>query len=215
MARTQIATDNFNRAALGANWAQLFPFNGNMQILSSTILAGGSATSQFQAARWVGAGTFTDDQYALIAINSLDFQSQNYSIGVVCRASADQDGNRDYYYAVVYGDAASSYTTALGKVVNGTATELHSAEVAWVAGDTIELECEGTSLRLLRNGVSLGGLFEQTDSDLTTGLPGVAGAGGYAGVSGDNWEGGNITTAGGGGISIPVVMHHLRQLKAR
>lgn len=200
-ARTSVATDNFNRSTgLGSNWTQLNPNWGNIQIeADNDDVRGGSSGGEHQAARWNGAGTFTDDQYASLVVTTLAFQSDNYSIGVICRGSADIDANRDYYEAVVYPDSSNeNRTTALNKYVNGTKTQLHSGIVAWSSGDKIELECEGSTIRVMKNGTALGGSFTQTDTSLTAGKPGIAAASDADNqASGDDWEGGNLTSDAG------------------
>lgn len=211
MARVTIATDNFNRAALGSNWQQLNPIQGNIAIQASTLIVAPNANPDDarQAARFNGttspgtgqvineSGVFTDDQYAKVKIALLQEFDADYSGGVIVRASADQDAARDYYAAVVLADSAGpTYTTILEKIVNGTRTQLHSAQVEWAVGDFIELEAEGTTLRVCKNGTPLGGSFTQTDASLTTGKPGYIGAGDETvGFQGDDWEGGNITAS--------------------
>jgi hypothetical protein len=125
----------------------------------------------------------------------LTFQSTGYYIGVAVRCSADTDGARDYYALIVSSDAAGpNYTTRLIKIVNGSATTLHSASVAWASGDTVELEVEGTTLTGMKNGSALGGSFTQTDTSLTTGKPGILGATDTdTSATGKNWVGGNLT----------------------
>jgi len=198
MARTLIASDDFNRAgpSLGSNWANLNTLSrGDVLINSSTRAAGeysGSA-GEFPAARWVGAGTFTDDQYSSITmLNCIGAGSSAYIIGVIVRASADTYTARDYYEASVQVDPANPLTTTLKKWVNGTATVLHSATVTWANNDVLSLEAEGTTLRVCKNGTPLGGSFTQTDSSLTTGKPGITLA---ASIYGDDWEGGNVSAA--------------------
>lgn len=202
MARDVIATDNFNRASLGADWAQLYPFNGSLVINSSIRLSSdtSSLASSSTAGRWVGAGTFTDDQYAKIAIKFLDDISTSHWGGVIVRASADQDSARDFYYAIVESSGAGpNYTTRVGKIVNGTHTSLATSSVAWAVNDTIELEVEGSALRVFKNGTQITAL-NVTDTALTTGKPGaITNQFFYL----DDWEGGNITGGGGGGGGGP------------
>lgn len=196
MARTQVATDNFNRASLGADWAQLAPINGSIDIYNSTNVKGTNALSidNAMAARWVGAGTFSNDQYSSLVLSVVTWVTADYSIGVICRASADTNANRDFYGASVLMDSSGDKTTVLYKYVNGTYTAIYSAAVAWTVGDRIELEVEGTTLRVCKNGTPLGGSFTQTDSSIATGSPGVACAGGNT-VYGDDWIGGSLTAA--------------------
>ena len=192
MARTAVATDNFNRAdgpGLGANWTNVGPFassSGVMRINSSINIYGGGGGDC--AARWTGAGTFTADQYSSLVVTGVgtDFSY----VGVIARASSDADGNRDYYKYQMRGIFG---TTSLVKVVNGVETTLSAtpATLTWNDGDRIEIECEGTSIRGLKNGVVQ---HSATDSALTTGVPGVtANHVSIVPPFGDDWEGGNIT----------------------
>lgn len=191
MARTSIATDNFNRAngPLGANWASLNNANGADPAIQTNVIGGavaGGPGGNAAAARWVGTGTFTDDQYSSIVIVEADTGSANYGMGVVARASADTDAARDYYYFA----AASNDTYILAKIVNGAETTLASGSQNWVDGDRVEIECQGTTIRGMRNAVTVASV---TDSALTTGKPGIAPWGDGFLATGDDWEGGNLT----------------------
>jgi hypothetical protein len=204
MARTSIATDNFNRASLGSDWAQLNNGNaGAISIDSSIRIKGQYAsqpTDQHAMVRWVGAGTFTDDQYSQVKlVNPLDNVGANYRHGVIVRASADTDSTRDCYEAYIAQDSVTTPTTYLAKWVNGTRTGLYSATQTWAANDTISLEVEGTTLRVCRNGTPLGGSWTVTDSSITTGLPGVSAT---HGCYSDDWEGGNM---GASATSSPAI----------
>lgn len=194
MARTLIASDNFNRASLGADWAQLNAGNaGDIVIDGSTRIRGSFGNQNVDdkaTARWVGAGTFSDDQYSsLVLVNPVIFNGTTVRIGVIARASADTGAGRDYYEAYLLMDSGTTPTTRLVKWVNGTRTQLHSAAVAWAANDRIDLECEGSEIRVCKNGTPLGGSFTQTDTSITTGKPGVTATNS---TFGDSWEGGDI-----------------------
>ena len=197
MSRTSIATDNFNRPAIGADWTQLNDGWGSIATVSSLYFmkaGNGDPTAGTEgAAVWAGTGTFADDQYASAVLVTLEWQSgKNYTIGVICRASTDTNANRDYYWAgVAHDNSASPYTTMFGKVVNGTTTTFYEATAAWAVNDRIELECEGTTIRVLKNGVALGGSFTTTDSAIASGKPGIM-AGGTTTTQGDNWDGGSL-----------------------
>lgn len=145
-------------------------------------------------ARWVGAGTFTADQWSKASVETLTNQGGGQGgLGVIVRASADVNPNYDMYLAVVDSDAGSggTHTIALAKIVNGALTVLSSTTSVVTNGDTVELEAEGTAIRMYLNGVEK---LSATDGDIASGQPGVlclsnSGSGNY----GDNWEGGNMT----------------------
>lgn len=215
MARTSVATDNFNRASLGADWAQLCSYNGTISTTGSTyIYASGYTTPGLTGAmRWVGAGTFTDDQYSSLVIGVLAYENVNINMGVIVRASADNDSTsalntRDFYGVSVCLDAGGpNYTTVLYKVVNGTVTSLNSGSASWAVNDRIELEVEGTTLRVCKNGTALGGSWTVTDSSLTTGNPGVAmSSGGNASFYADDWEGGNLGGAAASAVKRSLLL---------
>lgn len=186
MARSLIASDNFNRASLGADWAQLRPNDGSI-IIDSSIRLGASSVG---AGRWVGAGAFTDDQYASLKLVSIGFGG-SARIGVLVRASGDIDAARDYYFYLLNDGTNVAH---LGKVVNGTETSLASGASAFVTNDLIEVEIEGTALRGLRNGVVERSV---TVSDLATGKPGVMNEETDQ-VFGDDWIAGNLVAAPSG-----------------
>ena len=200
MARTLVASDNFNRAgpALGSNWLQLNNWaSGDCTIDLSTTLKGAGSLPLWAAIRWAGTGTFGGDQYSKATLLTLEFQSTNYGACAIARASADvntSNAQMDFYAAVVYQDSGSggSHTTALIKVVNGTNTTLGATVgVVYTNGDTVEIECEGTTIRFLKNGVEQ---YNRTDSSLATGVPGLMLAGSMT-TRMDDWEGGSLTSA--------------------
>lgn len=186
--------DDFNRAgpALGANYTQHnTALGGSVTIIGTNDAVAGGVSGAQAVARWVGAGTFLDDQYASIKISDpATGSSPSYGMGVGVRISADADATRDYYYALV-----SNNVTILGKVVNGVDTVLASNSTpTWAAGDRVELECEGQILRVCQNGVPLGGAFTLSDNSLVTGLPGIVARGDPGIVSGDDLDIGNMFT---------------------
>jgi hypothetical protein len=200
MARTSIATDDFNRTdgAIGSSWLYIrnTAWQGNPPNIFSNKVFGRATGDQYQVARWAGTGTFANDQYAKATVGTLAAQTADYRCGVVARCSADIDTTADYYGYNLYSDSGTGiYTTVLFKVVNGTYTALNTAAVAWANGDTIEIEVEGTTVRGLKNGVQT---VSVTDSDLTSGKPGllVAGDNGGTVASLDNWEGGDLSSGG-------------------
>ena len=133
MTRVLVASDNFNRASLGANWQQLLPNSGNVTIFGSTHLE----TVDDGAARWVGAGTFSDDQYSSLKIKSIPGGGQGAFLGVLARASGDIDAAADYYAVRLSDDD----TLTIDKVLNGALTNLQSVGTTEFAVDEL-LEIE-------------------------------------------------------------------------
>ncbi len=196
MARgSAVATDDFNRASLGANWSQTNSDYGSMQTVTSTYLNGSSnydlLVNGGPSAKWVGAGSFNNDQWASLVITSPSGLLLEYFLGVMVRASGT-NATRSYYAAVVsYDQTGGNCTLRLMKCVSGTNTSLHSASVAFATGDRIEIEAEGTTIRLCQNGSVLSA-YTTTDAAISTGAPGVIGG---ASTHGDDWQAGNFATA--------------------
>lgn len=200
MPRTLIASDDFNRAdgAVGANWLYIrdTAWQANPPNVTSGQLTPRASGDNYQAIRWAGSGSFSDDQYAKITLQAFSFQTNAYRVGVIVRCSADTNTAADYYSAWVADNAAngSTKTLTVEKRVNGTkSTLLTHTSTTWTNGDTLSLEVEGTTLRVYKNDVQVGS--DITDSSLSTGKPGALVAGGGNVPAGDNWEGGDVSSA--------------------
>ncbi len=171
MARLTVAADEFNREGgpLGGNWEDLItatPFLIVNSVARATSVIAGSA------ARWRDA--VGPNQGAGIEIRSLGNLSTDFWSGVILRASADLDAGRDFYVGRVFENSAGpNYTTEISVVQDSTITVLHSAAMPWVIGDRLELEADGSILRMFRNGTPLGGSFTLTDTTLSSGQPGI------------------------------------------
>ena len=216
MARSSVATDNFNRTSLDGNWTQLNAGNGSITIFSS-VRVGGSHSQPpdaGMAALW-NADSFADDQYAQLVIETIAYINKSNHVGVIVRASTDTGSGRDYYYVTVGGDQfGSNDNTTFGKIVDGTNTEfVQNTDTDWAVTDTLELEAEGTTIRVLRNGVALGGSFTTTDSDLSSGSAGLIG-GGADNMTGDDWEGGDITGAAAAAALEPDIIRSFAVARA-
>jgi hypothetical protein len=191
MARTLVASETFTysdgalASVSGGNWTSLNPSLATPRVTSNKF---DTEHSNRAVARWTGAGTWLANQYAKITLSGLT--SGNAVIGVIVRASADIDGNRDYYSAWV-NENAGAFLTEIYKTVNGTETQLSSVSGdGWANGDIIEIEAEGTTIRVFRNG---GLLRSVTDSDIAGSSSDRAGVIAIAGPLGDDWEGGTLT----------------------
>jgi hypothetical protein len=190
-ARVLIASDDFNRAdgALGANWADIDPTWGTVSITSNKV---GGGSGEGAASRWIGAGSFIDDQYASVVVGGI--ATTNDWVGAMVRVGAGTNASRSYYL-LAFTDTAPQQTY-LVKVVVGTSTTLKTdTSVSWANGDRIEIEVEGTTLRGMKNGVALGGGYTVTDSSISSGLPGIWCNSNTHLITGDDWQGGNLVAA--------------------
>lgn len=191
MARNLVGTDNFNRAALGADWSQRNASNGSVQINANTVVTG-SAFGVMGYAKYVGAlaGSIGNDHYVSLAITGAPTGTANYGMSVHMRVSDDVDGARDCYFVRL------SDQLYLGKIVNGVETILASGGgPTWANGDRLEGEAEGTTIRACRNGTPIGGAYTVTDTSLTTGGVGIGSMGDPGICSGDNVEFGTLAAA--------------------
>jgi hypothetical protein len=198
------ATDSFtdsNGTALtshSANWTQN---NGAFDIQSNALAPNNSGDES--GAHW-NADAFDNDQYAEgVATGFAGNDGIAIGLAVRCHASADT------YYGF-YGDSYSGSGSYLFKMVSGTWTQIGDTGANWEDGDTVWLEVEGTTLTPKVNGSTDPDIGAQTDSSIASGSAGLSGYNDGAANLIDDWEGGNLG-AGPGGISIPVVIWHLRQ----
>jgi hypothetical protein len=195
MARTLVASDAFTYSdgaldsVSGGNWTSLNPASATPSVTSNKF----STPHALKAtARWTGSGTWTADQYAKMTVSGLTGGST--FIGVIVRASADTDSNRDHYSAWINENGGTALTE-IYKTVNGTETSLSSVSGdGWTNGDIIEIEAESTTIRVFRNG---GLLRSITDSSIAGSSSDRAGVIANAGPLGDDWEGGTITGSSG------------------
>ncbi len=188
--RTPVQTDNFtdNDLTIGSvAWDQLNAANAPLDNFSGVV------TNQYSSDGVIRAsGTYANDQYSKLAlVTGINFESGRW-FGVIARASADTWPGRDYYFFYIsFAEGSSPFTYVLGKMVDDTPTTLKTGTAAFVVGDTIEIECEGTTIRGLINGILVD---SATDATLASGKPGIIVKNSL--IEGDNWEGGNLVAGG-------------------
>lgn len=166
--------DNFNRAnenPLGNGvWTTVTGYNA-MQIVSN------AATKTIEAApngSYYTGATFADNQYAQAVRTGIGF------VGVGCRWS----GNSGYYVTVEDGgNYGAIYRVDAGVETLLGATWNHSA----VSGETLRIECSGTTIRVLSNGSEVA---SRTDNTYTSGSPVIHQWNNAATL--DNFVGGNL-----------------------
>lgn len=149
MADHMIVSDNFTRAnstGLGANWTA--DANGGFDIVSNVAKShanSGACQSRFTGAGWTGPA----DGYAQVTIGQSDFPRYAVHFRAV-------PGGTSYCYVI--GDNAASQGSGssdnyLLKIIGGSISGLGSSMFAVNIGDVIRIECIGTTIRGLVNGV--------------------------------------------------------------
>jgi hypothetical protein len=183
-----LATDAFtraNNADLGTAW-DVSTGQGAFAISGNTAISNfvGDAGESYNAITW------PDDQYvqAAVTVTGGTTPGGGAGLGVQARAAT---GAWTAYRLVV--STAVTNNIELAKFVAAGYTLLGQRTQAWTAGDTLRLEAQGTTLRVLRNGVQLGATF--TDSGIASGRGGIVLSFGDS-VAGslDNFEGGDFGT---------------------
>jgi len=165
--------DNFNRAdasPIGGNWSTVAG-------LASTALVSNASTASSNLSDSVSywnAETFPVNQYSkakiAVIVGSAD-------IGITARCATN------FYLSIsrVTGSDILKYT---GGGFSLLASITHAV---YANGDVIGIECEGTTIRSLKNGISQG---STTDSAVTSGAPGVYHW--FTAARLDDWEGGSL-----------------------
>lgn len=178
------ASDSFSSGSgallttYSANWAFV---QGQFRVESNEVRASTGGTEC--CARWSG-DSFTSDQYARVTAVA----PFGYSVGPAVRA---QSGVASWYGAYSYAGDEYFY-----KVIGGVYTEFLVSADDPASGVVVELQAEGSTLRVYYNGALK---FTQTDSSLSGGAAGLAGYGDNATARGDDWEGGNL---GAGSLTV-------------
>jgi hypothetical protein len=187
-----LASDNFNRGPPSepiddsANWT----ISMNMLRAGYGGVAVYGFHDDYSAAFW-SAREWAADQTSQVKLTAAVF-SPTALMGVCVRATT---GN---YYAFI----ASKQLSYVFKFTGGdTWTNLHPEEGTYsgiAVDDVIRLEAEGTTLRAYINDVLEATV---TDSDLSSGSPGVASHDHFVTALLDDWEGDEISAGGGDGAS--------------
>lgn len=191
MARTQVVTDAFPYADgfPSSNWGDLDGSSGQVQVIANAVRNGFSGSMSDM--RWTGAGSIGNDQYAQITITGLSGTGE--SMGVIARAASTANPLRNGYRCYLFDSGTK--TLRIAKVVNDTETVLASDTTlsgSWANGDTVSIECEGTTIRAFRNATQA---LSITDATFSSGSVGVCAVrGGNETIRGDNFDAGNVTS---------------------
>lgn len=208
MARTSVATFAFtgtqNNVLDTAYWTAIsrwLPGDEVCYSASNGFYAGSGGGEA--GARYTGSGSFTADHYSSVLLPVINDAWDAY-IGALGRCSADSGTGRDWYqFRIQNRQDAGACRAVLSKIVNNTETSLDTtpAGVTLSANDRIEIECEGTAIRGMVNGSTT---HSATDSDLTTGLPGIFANGRSATFRGDDWDGGSLGAGAAAAIASTI-----------
>lgn len=176
-----------------ANW--VLPFSEGFDVSSNTLVP--QITGSDVANVWQG-DVWPNDQYGQVAISGGATTDDDQSgVGVILRYA----DSSNFYRIVANGRASSNVTVA--KLVTGTYTMLTQITQAFSAGDTLKVEVQGTTLRVYHNGTQIGS--DVTDSSLSSGDVGMYYSSTAAGMSVDNFEGGDVS-AGGTNATVTAVV---------
>jgi hypothetical protein len=203
MPRSLVASDTFTYAngsldtAAGGNWHDLSL--GSFEITSN---AATTPYTSFAKARWTGAGTWAADQYSKAKMTR-NASSRN---GVCVRVSSTDDPSVTMYAAWVAAQSGSNSNTVIAKWVSGTVTTISDQPGdGWATGDTIELEAVGSQISVFKNGVLLRSVTDTSIPGGSSTRAGIILSDGSGGAAMDDWEGGNITSGGGGTTKVQSV----------
>lgn len=185
--RSVVATDDFNRAdgGLGANWSEAATaYTDNQPVIVSNEVKSGGEGSYDNASYW-NANSFANDQYAKARISALPASGTSL-MGVMVRGNGT-----DYCFNQYKRDSGSNKSRIYWFNAGAyTAIALQNT-TTFATNDTIELEVEGTTYTMYKNGVSI-----------LSGSNASAPSSGSAGLTVydlderlDDWEGGDMVSA--------------------
>ena len=161
----QLASDNFQRGSLGANWTQ--SIRGGMTITSNVAVPLTTAVSDGAS---YNAITWPNDQYSEVtAAPGFKAGAGANFIQPFCRIGGTA-GSPTYYVVFVENSGACF----IEKCIAGTTTNLTSPNINLTIndGDVFRLEVIGTTLTFYQNGIPV---QSQTDSAVTSGPVGMGG----------------------------------------
>ncbi len=185
-------SDNFDRAdgVLSSGWTYLTA--DTFSIISNQI----RPTTNFTGPRGIRTGeTYRPDQYVKLTIAA-------GVLGLSRLFLRYTDTFNNYYLTCEDGSGGwGIYKFSPGSF--GVAVVTLPLPDYPSPGDTIEFQAVGSTLRVLKNGAQVG--TDYTDSDLTTGAPGLSLFRSDAGIYHpliDNWESGDIISGTPAGVLI-------------
>jgi hypothetical protein len=171
---TALATDNFNRAneaPIGSPWATT-SLGAGISLVSNAVIAATPSTNHLS--RYDGGISWPADHYSQAVITNVGTNTGGPAVRV--------QANGDNYQIV-----NDSGTIRLFRVISGGFVSLEDTAVTVANGDVIRVVASGTTISILKNGVTAA---SQTDANISGGMPGIYL---YDAVSTwDDWEGGDL-----------------------
>jgi len=206
MGRTVIASDSFT----GTDGTQIYVYlsnwseqNGSTGLTRINLNRFRGGLGVWADNSWQGAGTFTANQYAEIALVGTIDNASTENIGINLRNNGGALGSNSMY-RVIYNSQVA--VARVFKVINGDNSNAGTqigADISFamsvndiLSGEAID---NGANVDIIvyKNGVSQATRTD-TSSVFTSGKPGISGNNQGPTMFGDNWTGGNVTTATGG-----------------
>jgi hypothetical protein len=172
------AFTNANGTALtthDASWT--LQTDAGFRIQSNGVSPHNTVGSLEGGAYW-NADTPDDNQYAEVVFTAGGI---GY-IGPAVRMATGADSR--------YGAYTNGTDSFLFKIVAGTFTQLGATGPAFSNGDTLRIEANGTTIRLLKNGAES---ISVTDSSLASGRIGITGYSSDTNTQATSWTGGNLS----------------------
>lgn len=183
---TALATDNFTRAnstgMSNASWTTASGANASANIVSNeaACISGDICSNYYSGFVWQNA------QYVKCVIGSVVETVTDNGAGPMARmATGAQTG-----YLV----QGNTHETRLYKAIAGAFTQLGSDGPAVTTGDVLEIDANGTSLTVFKNGTAICGT-PVTDSSITSGNAGFWLSSPGQQISIDNWDAGDFNVA--------------------
>jgi hypothetical protein len=180
-----LATDNFNRAnetPLGGNWTLSGAGDNDFNLSANHIVP---ANTSVDSVDWYNAVVWPNNQYSKASIVAPGTSAGGQGMGLCVRHATSL---RTYYGCVI--DAAGASNVQLFKMVAGTKTVIWTRTATYSSGAIMELQVQGTTLRVIYNGSQVGA--DATDSAISTGNAGLYYSSTDASATLDNWEGGSL-----------------------
>jgi hypothetical protein len=179
-----MATDNFDRGTLGANWSSATGTAG--YTIVSNEAAPSASPSAEEAIFW-NAESFAADQYSEVTFVT---GSNSAYIGPAVRCSSTSGGN---YYGF-YGDPNDRY---LVRVVAGAWSQLATLGTGFTNGQLLRLVVQGDTLSAYVGTTpeNLTLWTSVTDPNLTSGAPGLTSWANNNSGRLDNWTGLNLSAS--------------------